>query len=357
MTMLRQLTWGLLATGALTLMACSEQAVAPNDGPVSGDMLAAKGGGGKPGGGGGGGGGGGTVASAEIAFHYNGTLWVMNADGCRTDRPARQRLFHVELVVGAGRQRHDRSAVPYPQWGICDPKRSPSPMWIRLADRFTSATSSTFTSPVTGGTQAIRVARHYGQPAWKPGAGDEIVLSASWQSNPVTNEWVSALYIFATTELPNPTPQLLYQAPSGCTDAVRPAWSPDGGSIAFVESCGAAGAGIEVLDRGDRRSHDRAGILAYLTASVRSIGRHPVSAWRSVPEGRSTHCGSLPVQSRSGSRPDSAPPGRRVQQTAGSRSIRPSAARSVSSISSPATRRRLEAASNRPGGADDAVRG
>jgi dipeptidyl aminopeptidase/acylaminoacyl peptidase len=92
-------------------------------------------------------------------------------------------------------------------------------------------------------------ARHYGQPAWKPGAGDEIVLAASWQSNPATNEWVSALYIFATTELPNPTPQLLYQAPSGCTDAVRPAWSPDGTSIAFVESCGAAGDGIKVLDR------------------------------------------------------------------------------------------------------------
>jgi hypothetical protein len=249
MTMLRQLTWGLLATGALTLTACSEQAVAPNDGPVSGEMLAAKGGGGKPGGGGGGGGGGGTVASAEIAFHYNGALWVMNADG--TARTALltngcSTTSSSWAPVGNG-----TTAAPFRilNWGNC------------ASEAFTLADVDT-----TGGSVHVRNIQHihiagdwwdtgnagsphYGQPAWKPGSGDDIVLSASWQADPVTNEWVSALYIFATTELPNPTPQLLYQAPSGCTDAVRPAWSPDGAAIAFVEACGAAGDGIKVLDR------------------------------------------------------------------------------------------------------------
>ncbi len=44
MTILRQFTWALLATGALTLTACSEQAVAPSDAVAGGDLLAAKGG-------------------------------------------------------------------------------------------------------------------------------------------------------------------------------------------------------------------------------------------------------------------------------------------------------------------------
>ena len=205
MTMLRQLTWGLLATGALTLMACSEQAVAPNDGPVSGDMLAAKGGGGKPGGGGGGGGGGGTVASAEIAFHYNGTLYVMNADGA-----ARTALLTNGCSTSSSSWApvgNGTTAAPFRilNWGNC------------ASEAFTVADVDT-----TGGSVHVRNIQHihiagdwwdtgnagsphYGQPAWKPGTGDEVVMSAWYQANAQTNEWVSALYIFAASDLPNPT--------------------------------------------------------------------------------------------------------------------------------------------------------
>lgn len=51
MTMLRQFTWALLATGAMTLTACSEQVVEPNGSHTVGDALSAKGGNGKGGGG------------------------------------------------------------------------------------------------------------------------------------------------------------------------------------------------------------------------------------------------------------------------------------------------------------------
>ena len=189
------------------------------------------------------------AASAEIAFHYNGSLWAMNADGAgRTELLSNGCSTSSSSWAPLG---NGTTAAPFRllNWGNCG------------AEAFTVADVDT-----TGGSihvrniQHIHIAGdwwdtgdagspHYGQPAWKPGTGDEVALTASWQADPATNEWVSALYIFATTELPNPAPALLYRPAAGCTDAVNPAWSPDGGSIAFVVSCGAAGDAIKVLDR------------------------------------------------------------------------------------------------------------
>ena len=88
----------------------------------------------------------------------------------------------------------------------------------------------------------------YGQPDWSPGTGAEIALEASWIADAATGEWVSALYVISTSEIPNPTPQLLYQPPAGC-DAVAPAWNPNGTTIAFVEICETGGMRIKALDR------------------------------------------------------------------------------------------------------------
>jgi len=84
-TKLRQLTWALVATGAMTLTACSEQVAEPNGSHTVGDALSAKGGGGN---GGGGKPGSGTTADPAIAFSAptscrdgGGGLWVINADG------------------------------------------------------------------------------------------------------------------------------------------------------------------------------------------------------------------------------------------------------------------------------------
>jgi len=247
-TTLPRSTWALLALGALTMAACSDQAVEPNGSHIAGDALSAKGGGGKPGGGGGKpGGGGGSPPAAEIAFHNNGSLWVMNADGSG----------RVELLPNDC-SHSSSSWAPFGNGTAAAPFRIITssvcgPMVVADVD---TAGGSVNVSNV----QQIHIAGdwwdtqeagspHYGEPAWAPGTGGEIVLTASWQANAATNEWVSALYVIATSELPNPTSQMLYQPPPGCSDAVYPAWSPDATTIAFVENCEAGGMGIRALDR------------------------------------------------------------------------------------------------------------
>jgi hypothetical protein len=246
MTTPQRSTRALLALGVLALFACSEQATNPNPALLIGEPQSGKGGGGKPGGGGGGGG---PAPAAEIAFHDNGSLWVMNADGSgRTQLYSNSCSTSISSWAPFG---DGTAATPFRilNWGSCAPEA------FIVADVDTAGGSIHVRN-----VQPIHIAGdwwdtqeasapHYGQPAWKPETGDEIVLAASWQANPETNEWVSALYVFPTSELPDPAPQLLYQPPPGCPDASYPAWSPDGNSIAFVENCEVGGQAIRAIDR------------------------------------------------------------------------------------------------------------
>ncbi len=245
MTMSLRPTWTLLAVGALALAACSEEVAGPETATTPDTPMLAKGGGGKPGGGGGGGGGGPTP-TAEIAFHYNGAVWAMNADGSNRTELLTNGCAHSYTSWAPSGSGASSSPFHFINFSICGP--------MTIADVDTVGGSVH-----VGNVQQLHLvgdvydtgisgAPLYGYPAWSPGNGAEIALTGSWQADPVTNEWRDALYIIAAGDLPNPTPQLLYEPPAGC-GLNGAAWSPDGGMVAWPENCGTGGWAIKAISR------------------------------------------------------------------------------------------------------------
>ena len=203
--------------------------------------------GGKPGGGGGGGE---TAVNPEIAFHLDGGLWVMNADGTNRAEILQNDCSHSEsswAPTGEG-----TAADPYRiiNWGTF-PSCGPGIVAdvdtvggsVHVGDVQTLHIAGSYWDTQVWGDPA------YGNPEWSPGTGAEIALSASWLADPSTNEWNSAIYVIAVADLPSPTPELVYLPPPGC-EVVNPTWNQTASEVAFREVCDPDGERILSVDRG-----------------------------------------------------------------------------------------------------------
>jgi len=182
-----------------------------------------KGGGGKPPGGGGGG----STANPEIAFHQNGAMLVMNRDGLARTEILRNDCSHSE---SSWAPTGDASAAdPYRiiNFAVCLPMRVASFDTVGGTVNIQSSTEI----DVVGSSDTNR----FGSPSWAPGAGLEIALGRD-RLNAVTNEWEHAIYVIATADLPNPSPELVYEPPLVCA-VDSPTWNRDGSGIAFREVC------------------------------------------------------------------------------------------------------------------------
>jgi Tol biopolymer transport system component len=197
MTLLRRSIWALLALGALTVAACSEQTVEPNGTQIAGDPVSAKkGGGGKPGSG--------TPADPAITYYQNTnctSLWVINADGSnRTE-------------IG------DCNSSPGPAW---TPAWSPDGKSIAfydlgLGDLYVVDVALTAGGNPIAQNRRLLVATGLAHiPAWSP-LGDVIAYSVD-----------DSLYTVPAIG-GSPTVVCL-----GC--GAHPTWSPDGTKLAFYSN-------------------------------------------------------------------------------------------------------------------------
>jgi hypothetical protein len=239
MTMLQRLMPVSAVAVAFLLLGCEDLPTADTLGDAQDELLLKKGGGGKPG----------APADPVLAFHLNGAMWVMNDDGSNRTQLVQNDCSHSEsswAPTGDGTAADPYRIINSGTFASCGPGI--------VADVDTEGGSVHVTNvqplDIAGSYWDTQVWGDpvYGSPAWQPGAGTEIALTASWLADPTTNEWVDALYVILTSEIPNPTPQLLYQPPTGC-GVGETAWSPDGTAIAFFESCDPGGSGIKVLER------------------------------------------------------------------------------------------------------------
>ena len=194
-----------------------------------------KGGGGKPPGDGGGG----STLNPEIAFHANGAMLVMNRDGSTRTEILRNDCSHSEsswAPTGDGTADDPYLIINF---AVC------SPMRVASFDTVTGTINVQTSTEihVVGSSDTNR----FGAPAWAPGAGLEIALGGS-RLNAATNEWEDAIYVIATADLPNPTPELVYEPPLVC-GVDSPTWNRDGSGIAFREVCPGSGQRILLADR------------------------------------------------------------------------------------------------------------